>query len=178
MKRWISLLLILVLLSSALGCVQSAPSPKVPVTFYYPAEKTVYDGKTAVIHKEVRDGAGYEDDMEGLLNVYLKGPSSEALRSPFPRLVTVTRFASTANMAVVELSAGFAQLSGIDLTVACVCIANTLFDLTQLDRVQIIATDSQLDGQASIALDRDDFYFADVPLATEATSEATETSRQ
>lgn len=178
MKRWTSLILILVLLSSALGCARNDPAPKVPVTFYYPAEDTVYDGKTSVIHPEIRDGAGYEDNMEGLLNLYLKGPSSEELRSPFPRRVTVSRFAVTPNIATLVLSSEFAQLGGIDLTMACVCIANTVFELTGLDRIQISSADSQLDGQASITLERDDIYWMDVPQPTEETTQTTAASGQ
>lgn len=178
MKRWTSLLLILLLLVSTLGCAHTTPAPAVPVTFYYPAEETVYDGKTTVIHKEIREGAGYAEDLEGLLNLYLKGPSSESLRSPFPRRVTVSRFTATTNMAILELSSEFAMLSGIDLTLACACIANTLFDLAQLDRVQILVTDSMLDGQTSITLDRDDIYFSDAPPATEEAAQSTTASGQ
>ena len=178
MKRQTIFVLILVLLLFIAGCTPNAAPPKNPVTFYYPAQDTVYDGKTPVIHPEIRDGASYEEDIAGLLALYLKGPSSETHRSPFPRGVTLTRFYTTSNTASMELSSEFAQLSGIDLTLACACIANTLFDLTGMDRIQIFVTDSQLDGQTSITLNRDDFYFTDAPLATEASSETTETSGQ
>ena len=178
MKRWISLLLALVFLLSAFGCTQTSPAPKQPVTFYYPAVETVYDGKAPVIHPEIRDGSGYEDNMEGLLNLYLKGPSSEDLRSPFPRQVTVSRFAVTPNIATLVLSSEFAQLGGIDLTMACVCIANTVFELTGLDRIQISSADSQLDGQASITLERDDIYWMDVPQPTEEPTQTTAASGQ
>lgn len=173
MKRWIVLLLALAFLLSASGCKQAAPAPQRPVTFYYPAAETVYDGKSPVIHPEIRDGAGYEENMEGLLNIYLKGPSSEDLRSPFPRGVYVSRLYVTTTMATLELNSEFARLTGIDLTMACVCIASTVFELTGLDRVQILATDAQLDGLTSITLDRDDIYFIDPPQPTE---EATQTT--
>ncbi len=167
MKRWTSLLLIFAFLLAASGCSRNAAPPTTPVTFYYPAVETVYDGKTAVIHPEIRDGAGYEADTEGLLALYLQGPASETLRSPFPSQVTLIRYSTTSNTANVVLSSEFAQLSGIDLTLACTCIANTLFDLTQLERLQIFATNSQLDGQTSIILARDDIYYLDTVAPTE-----------
>ena len=173
MKRWTILLLILVFLVTAAGCAQKAPDTATPVTFYYPADKTVYDGLTSMLHPEIREGAGYEDDIAGLMNLYLKGPRLEELRSPFPRQITVHKYSSTSNTATLELSSEFAQLSGIDLTVACACIANTLFDLTQVDRVQIFANDAQLDGQTSITLERDDFLYADIPVATNDTAGTT-----
>ena len=167
MKRWTSLLLIFAFLLATSGCTRTAAPPKIPVTFYYPAAETIYDGETVVIHSEIRDGAGYESDIEGLLTLYLQGPASEALRSPFPSQIAVIRYSTTANTANLVLNSEFAQLSGIDLTLACACIANTLFDMTQLERIQIFATNSQLDGQSSIILDRDDIYYLDTVTPTE-----------
>ena len=170
MKQWISLLLIAVFLLAATGCVRQTTPPELPVTFYYLAADTVYDGESTVLHKEIRDAAEYESDLVGLMDLYLKGPVSETFRSPFPRGVTVTRYAATANMINLELSSEFAQLSGINLTLACACLANTLFDLTELERVQILVTDAQLDGQTSITLDRDDIlYWDDSSRADETT---------
>ena len=176
MKRWVTVLLILSMLSCLCGCSKNSPPPKEPVIFYYPAAKTVYNGTTEVLHPESREGAGYKADIAGLMNLYLKGPVSETLRSPFPVQVTVTRFASTTNTAILELSNEFAQLVGIDLTVACASIARTLFDLTQLDTVQISATDAQLDGQASITLNRNDIYFLDIPDFSDEDADSTDTS--
>ena len=173
MKRFTSFLLIFSILFCFWGCTKVTPAPTKPVRFYYPAADVIYDGKTPLIQAEVRESAGYENDVTGLLNLYLHGPTSEALRSPFPGRVTVSRYSSTANTAVLELSAEFSHLVGIDLTVACACIAYTLFDLTQLDRVQICATDVQLDGQSSITLERDDIYFVDTQDITETSSDAT-----
>lgn len=163
MKRWITIILLITFLFSATGCGRKTSLPKQPVTFYYPAADFTYNGKTEVIHSEVRDCSGYRDNMVDLLNIYLQGPVSETLRSPFPRQVTVSRYSTTANTAIVELSSDFAGLSGIDLTLACACIASTLFDFTQLTRVQISATDAQLDGQDSILLEPNDLYMVDTP---------------
>ena len=60
MKRMTSILLILALLPALVGCSPKAEPPQSPVTFYYPADDTIYDGKTTVIHQEIRDAAGYE----------------------------------------------------------------------------------------------------------------------
>lgn len=178
MKRWISLLLVIVVLLTLAGCAQTTPAPERPVNFYYPANETIYDGKTPVIQAETREGSGYEEDIAGLLTVYLRGPVSEELRSPFPRWVKVTHFAASANIATLELSSEFSLLSGIDLTIACACIANTLFDLTDVHRVQIYAADSQLDSQTAIVLDRDDIYFADTQDVIDSVSENDATSAQ
>lgn len=178
MKRWTAALLAFAILCALPGCTRKAPAPKSPVSFYYPAVEVIYDGKTHVIQAETREGAGYEEDIAGLLNLYLRGPISETLRSPFPGRVTVSHFSTTANTAILELSSEFSQLVGIDLTLACACIANTLFDLTQLQRVQIFATDAMLDSQASITLERDDLYFTDVPAPVTDATEGTASSGQ
>ena len=175
MKYWISLLLIISILLSLCGCTQDMRPAKSPVNFYYLAKEVSYDGESEILLPEEREGAGYEADMEGLLNQYLKGPASDALRSPFPTHVRVTRYATTANTIILEMSSEFAQLLGIDLTVACACIARTLFDLTQMERVMISATDAQLDGQASITFDRNDIYFVDTTPPSRETSDSTAT---
>ena len=167
MKRWTILLLTFLFLLTVAGCSRNVAPPKTPVTFYYPAAQTTYDGRTPILHQQIREGAGYTEDMAKLLNLYFSGPADETLRSPFPAHVTVTRFSTTSNTVSLELSSEFAQLGGIDLTLACACIANTVFDLTQLDRVQIFAADSLLDGQASITIDRNDLCFVDIPVPTE-----------
>ena len=148
MKQRISIILIISLLLCLYGCAKDASPAKIPVNFYYLAKDISYNGKSEILQ-------------------YLKGPVSDTLRSPFPAHVRVTRYATTANMAILELSTEFAQLTGIDLTVACSCLNRTLFDLTQLERVMISVTDAQLDGQASITFDLNDIYFVDTPSSDE-----------
>ena len=167
MKQRISIILIISLLLCLYGCAKDASPAEIPVNFYYLAKDISYNGKSEILLPEEREGVGYEADIEGLLNQYLKGPVSDTLRSPFPAHVRVTRYATTANMAILELSTEFAQLTGIDLTVACSCLNRTLFDLTQLERVMISVTDAQLDGQASITFDLNDIYFVDTPSSDE-----------
>ena len=163
MKHRISIILIVSILLCLCSCANDTRPAKVPVNFYYLAKDVSYNGKSEILLPEEREGAGHEADIEGLLNQYLKGPVSDTLRSPFPAHVSVNRYATTANMVVLELSSEFAQLTGIDLTIACSCITRTLFDLTQLERVMISVTDAQLDGQASITFDLNDIYFVDAP---------------
>ena len=172
MKHFVSILLAFSLVFCLLGCAKDAP-PRKPVNFYYPATETVYDGEAEILHPEVRESANFDEDITGLLNLYLQGPVSESLRSPFPDRVTVTRYAATSNTAILVLSNEFAQLVGIDLTLACACISRTLLDLTGLDRVQIYATDALLDGQASLTLERDDIHYMDTPDPSTAGSDTT-----
>ena len=175
MKHWISLLLIISILLCLCSCAKDTRPAKIPVNFYYLASEVSYNGTSEILLSEEREGAGYEADVEGLLNQYLKGPISNAMRSPFPAHVTVARYATTANAVILELSGEFAQLTGIDLTVACACLSRTLFELTQLEKVMISATDAQLDGQASITFDLNDIHFVDTPLPSGKTSNTTVT---
>lgn len=163
MKRSLILLLVIALTILSVGCDRTPAPPKQPVTFYYPVSNPVYDGKTGLIHSEVRDSTGLNDNMTELINLYLRGPLSETLRSPFPENVTVTRYSTTANTVILELSSEFANLSGIDLTLACACMAHTLLDMTGLERFQISAADSMLDGMSTITMERNDLYMTDTP---------------
>lgn len=162
MKRLTALILCVALLLFLGGCAGKKGPLQKPVAFYYRTAEVIYDGKTAMIGFEERESAGYEDNMIQLLNVYFAGPSSEKYRSPFPANLKAVSYSVLGSAVILELSSEFAQLSGVDLTIACACIAGTILSMTELDRVQISAADTPLDGQASIIMNRGNVLLLDM----------------
>ena len=158
MKKLICLLLVAVLLC---GCGKNKQNIQTPVNFYYRNAEMTYDAPDAVLSPEVREGAGYNGDLVKLLNLYLAGPLSDEFYSPFPANTTVVSAFLSDTTLTVELSAAFAELQDLDLTMACACLARTTADLTECSRIKIYVSDAKLDGNAYITLDTSDLLLVD-----------------
>lgn len=152
MKRFVSFLLILTLLLS--GCSIIQEQFKDPVTYYYlrahsdPDTRDVFfsDG---VIGSELREGSGHRNDLNYLLSIYLQGPLDERLHSPFPAGCRIVNIKKDDSLLTVVLSPNITELSDMDLTVACACLAKTCMTLTDANTVQIES--SSADGTLSVS---------------------------
>ena len=82
MKRIVALVLILGLFLS--GCSLVSTENHQPVLFYYQTAQFRLGEANGTIRAEERDGTGHITDMDYLLRLYLTGPLSEDLLSPFP----------------------------------------------------------------------------------------------
>ena len=155
MRRIVCILLAAVLLCAA-GCSGQRSSIERPVSYYYCTTAESYEALRKSVSFEVRDGSAYGDDLQGLLNDYLRGPESDGLVNPFPDNCTVRSIQESDLDVRILLSSGFSRLSGIDLTLACVCMSLTVFELSDCQSVSIGVQDALLDGKNEITLHRDD----------------------
>ncbi len=163
MKRLISIVLSLGILLAASGC--GAPSIEEPGAFYYKqADSGAYTSE-CVIDSEVRDIAHVREDIGQLLALYLQGPENKKLESPFPRGTAVTKWTLVENTLLLTFGTEFAQLSGVDLTIACGCVAKTLMELYPIQRVNIQAEDSLLNGSRSITITEKNIQLVDDSLS-------------
>lgn len=158
MKKMICLLLVLLLLC---GCGNNKDNMQTPVLFYYPNTTVSYNSSDAVISAEIREGEGYTSDIVKLLNLYLSGPLSDAYKSPFPSGTTAVSAFLADSTLTVELSTEFADLKGLDLTIACACLTKTAIALTGCDSTRIYVGDEKLDGNTYINLDVNDLLLID-----------------
>ena len=163
MKRMISLLLSLALLLCLPACAHHVDAPKEPVQFYYPrhTDQLQYGDPQGVITHELREAAGYTDRYSYLLNLYLRGPVTQGLRDPFPNGISVISLETAGNSAELVLSDSFAQLSGMDLTVACACLTLTLHSLTGIERLTVTTQGQQLEPEGKIVMRLSDILFMD-----------------
>jgi hypothetical protein len=124
--------------------------------------KIVYNETDGVLAPEFREGAGMKDDAAALLQLYLSGPQDSTLRSPFPaglRIITVNR---TGKTLYLTLSHDLANLSGLELTVACASLTKTCMALTGVSAVQIRAQGGALlDGAGYIYMDESNLLLLD-----------------
>ncbi len=156
MKRFTAILLLLLCLC---GCARKAID--IPVSFYYCTDPVDYNDPEGVISPEIREKAGYENDLTALLDLYIRGPVSEGFLSPFPTGLQIKEITVLGDVSEVHLSSELSCLTGHRLTVACVCITMTVIELTGCERVRIRTLGSQLDGRDHIELSRQDLIFSD-----------------
>lgn len=161
MKRIISLLLVLSFCLFASGCQQESEPVKKPVTFYYCRTEFDHGSDDSVILCETRESAGFEGNLIDLLNLYLQGPISDNLRQTFPTGTKLKEYRVEGNTAVLTVTNQLSLASGIDLTVACACLAKTVMDLTGLQDVKIQAQTVNLGNNAYIIMDQETILLLD-----------------
>lgn len=159
MKRYYLILLALSLALFSSGCIRQETVPENNFSFYYLSEKIEFQQDDGFIGKEMRNITGL--DAEQMLVLYLKGPQSQSLISPFPNGVTLVDFTSEGDNAVVKLSSEFAQLSEFRLSSACACLTLTLCDFSGVSSVTIQAENSLLDGKPAVTMQKDQLLLVD-----------------
>lgn len=160
MKRVLCILLCVCLILPLLGCNQTVEIEK-PVTYYYRRTEVSYGTSDGVIGSEQRESIGHENDMFYLLAQYVSGPHSAEFSQTFPDNLIVVSVHRSKKLVRIVFSYHFAELTGIDLTIACACITKTVMDLTGTDAVQISAAGELLDEQQTITMDRNSLLLLD-----------------
>ena len=153
MKRYISITMILCLLLS--GCTLSGERLKEPVTFYYLRSDYDFFTEENIFVSEEKEASGHREDLSYLLRLYQMRPSSEELVSPLPRGTQLTLKQQTERSIRIEMSGNTKDISDIDYSLACSCIALTCFDLTKANTVIIT------NGERSLTLTRDTLILHD-----------------
>ena len=139
------------------------------ILFSYRQKDLIYGNSQGVIAQERREASSHEDDIQYLLKLYLEGPLDDNLVSPFPPGTALESITFSNQTAYVTLNEVYAELDGMAHTVASACMAQTCFDLTNVETV-VIKCHSQEFGNKSITLTRDSLVLFDdatAPVATE-----------
>ena len=162
MKK-IALLLCLCLLLSLLGCAERQDQPEIPVQFFYPRHTAdiLYEGDDGVITYELREAAGNENNYSYLLNLYLRGPTVQPLRNPFPKASSVIAFEPYQDQVTLILSDSFAQLSGMELTLAGTCLLKTLNAMLGTQVLYLRTQTQPLDNSDFLVFRMDDLLLTD-----------------
>lgn len=170
MKRYICLVIMLLLLLSA--CVNVTDHEANTILFYYP-RKTITYGKTdSVIASEIRDEYSDTDDFYKLLALYLKGPNSTELRSPFPAGLQLVQAKQDGQVVDIILNSALDTLSGLEKTLACACLSMTCFELTDAETVCISTEAGIAAGESPIIIEKSSLLLLDdgatAPTAAES----------
>jgi len=169
MKKIILGLMVLSLVFGCIGCGFETESAEDSIRFYYPrtANNYEYGSEDGVITYEERDPAGHRNNLRYLLTLYLLGPVEEGLVSPFPEGCQIVHLSRNESEVSMTINSNFVTLKGMDLTLACVCLAQTCFTLTDVPMVRIMA--ESFDGQIAIdeVIMQNQLISGDEPVPTE-----------
>lgn len=158
MKRIMTVFLAIVMLC-LLGCTKEKEVIQHPVNFYYHSNLSSDENFDQIIIAEIREGANCSS--EELISQYLLGPNSNELENPFPEGIHLVSLRVDAKRIIISLSESFSQLDGIDMTLACSCLATTLFDLYDCNTVEIVSEGLFVSGKSSVVLQREDLILFD-----------------
>lgn len=164
MKRSICLILCAAALLSMIACAGCSQQIKRPGAFYYRRETIAFGTEDSVIAPEIRELSGLEGDLDGILDAYFAGPESSALLSPFPRDSRAVSWERSGSTLTMTMNDAFAALSGVELTIACSCLARTLLGLTDAELLRIQAETALLGGERAITLSAGDLCLYDDSL--------------
>ena len=163
MRKIICLLLVLCSFSGLLGCTpaQEEAPPENSILVYYKRDAAVYGTADGVIAPIYMNTAEHEQDYAYLLVKYFRTAPGEGFAATFPEDLSIVSIDLAGLTAKVVLSDEIAELTGMDLTIALVCLTQTLISLTDCQEVIISAKTKQLDGRNYITLNRDSYLLID-----------------
>lgn len=164
MKRFVALLFTILLPILICGCNNDHNLPRTTVNFYYKTEPLDHISKNGVFTVEIRNARANSDDYQYLLEQYLNGARSANCISPFPAGTTLKSISINDSSASVTLSPHLSMLSGSDLTIACICLARTIFDMTGVQSVQISAQNNLVNSEPYITITTNSFTMNDVVI--------------
>lgn len=160
MKKTFLCILCIALLLSLIGC-QKQPDFEQPVTFYYQTLNNSYEAESAAIQSETREGKDLVDLQQVFTN-YLQGPASESLFSPFPAGLRLVSYEWRLNTLYLTFSDQLGDLTGLELTIACCCIALTCLDMTGASKVCISAENALLGGEKTVSFTPEEILLLDL----------------
>lgn len=159
MKRLFSLILALSLAICLPGCRKS--EFRSPGTFYFYRSDTEFSGTDGVLAPETRELAGIENDLDAILALYCQGPRSAHLESPILKDAPVPSHTLADGTLTLRFSRAFADLEGMELTVAAACLARTFLGLTGAERLVLTADGGLLNGETTMTVTLSDLALRD-----------------
>ena len=159
MKKYWAILLIAAMLLCFSGCKESEDKQNT-VAFYYRNPDFSYDAQCLPLIAEHRDSASFAT-LEETLSAYLSGPLTENYKNPFPAGLKILSIAEDANTLYLSFSDELAGLTGLELSLACCCIAKTCLELTDAKNIVISAETALLGGEKTITLNENNLNLLD-----------------
>jgi len=156
MKRWISLLLILLLLAG--GC--AAPTVEEPegLKLWFLSESRLWSVDSVALDTCIYSG---EESVPALVQALLAGPTAESgLISPIPAETELLSWELDEGILYIDLSRPYDTLAGLELTLADYCITLTLVQLEEIDAVCITVNGSPIRYRERQILRGDDVVFS------------------
>ena len=154
MRRAAALTLTLALLLGLLsGCYRANQETEGQgVELFYRSAEDSYTSPTGVLASERRVLTPKARTLEEFLSLYLQGPQSESLVSPFPKELHVISAREEGDGVRVILDDSFAALGTAGMSVAAACLARTLYAYRGFETVTLQAQTARLGGQKELVI--------------------------
>ncbi len=163
MKRMIGALLAAALALLCAGCGEARSGETAYALYFQEAEAEMGSGalraETAYLPQE---SGSVEETAAALMEALLQGPLDMTLKSPIPAGTSLLELRVEGGRAYVDVSAAYASLSGVALTLADYAVALTLTQIPEIGSVRITVR-----GQELAYRDKQTFTSRDVLLTAE-----------
>lgn len=158
-KRMAAALILLTLLVGLFAGCAVISSMQEPLLLYYRRTEIAYEGE-GLIGRETADNA-LERTPEALAERYFDGPRKDDLVSPFPKGTTLFSASVSNGVLSLKLSDDFANLSGVDLSLAMSCISMTFSQLEGIEEVELSTEHLPINGQDQIRINQEQILLED-----------------
>ena len=135
MRKFLILFFSCCIAVSFLGCSTEDSAEDTPQLFYYLRRDILYGAEDSVISSEICEWENADADT--LLKQYFLGPISEHLVSPYPAGTKPLSVKRSDDSLLIYLSSEFADLTDLEYTLACACLAKTCLSLYSVTEVTI-----------------------------------------
>lgn len=164
MRKVAGLLLALLLGLTACAIPQEPSGEEEGYLLYYLAETDEAKGgdliRSSYEQLDLAENASLEEQAAAVVERLIAGSRDESLRSPLPGGISLLSLTIQDRRATVDLSGGFARLSGVELTLADYCLT---LSLTALEGISAVAVTAQ--GREVGQQPKQIFYERDVLLS-------------
>ena len=164
MRKVAGLLLALLLGLTACAIPQEPSGEEEGYLLYYLAETDEAKGgdliRSSYEQLDLAEDASLEEQAAAVVERLIAGSRDESLRSPLPGGISLLSLTIQDRRATVDLSSGFARLSGVELTLADYCLT---LSLTALEGISAVAVTAQ--GREVGQQPKQIFYERDVLLS-------------
>ena len=163
MRKWMAAAAALLLLLTACALPQE-PTAEEGYLIYYLAQMDEARGgdliRGSYEQLDLAEDASLTEQARAVVQQLISGPEEDSLRSPLPDNISLLSLTVQDRRAEVDLSEGFARLSGIELTLADYCLT---LSLTALEGISAVSITAQ--GRAVGQQPKQLFYERDVLLS-------------
>ena len=151
----------LLLIASLLFCACGQKETQMQVHFYYCRKDIEYDQVNGAIGYELCSNPLDHSAYGKYFSNYLSGPKTKDLVSPFPAGTELISISVEQQTVHIVLNDSFAELTGIELSIACACISLTAKEMTGCANVEISTQNALLDNQRTIVINTNTLQLSD-----------------
>ena len=165
MKKVLKIISLLLLSIILCGCIAEQSSLKRPIPFYYVSQSIEYGDAEGYIQAEQRECV-HCNNISEIISLYMSGPISEDLYSPFPSGVRILLVEESGSTITLTISDQINKTDKLSINLSCACLAYTILSATPAQTVVIRAERGFDSIEGYLTYTKEGLLFFDQPLET------------